>query len=240
MSNKVKKLAVFVEGLTEQLFINELLLQVIDGKNINIDLIKAREKNGSGAKFIEIKASSANPIKKYYALVVDCGNDDKVKTDILDRYENLVKCGYETVIGIRDVYPTPRSKIKKLELGLRTGMKTKPLAVSIFLAVMEVEAWFIGECTHFERVDRRLTMPFIKAGVGFDPSRINPEEREHPAGDLHNIYQLVALSYIRKRRKQLERTVDNLDFANIYLDVRHRVNSLGALMDAFDNFFHPA
>ena len=44
MSNNVKKLAVFVEGLTEQLFVNELLLEVIDGKNINIDLVRPKKK----------------------------------------------------------------------------------------------------------------------------------------------------------------------------------------------------
>jgi len=64
-------------------------------------------------------------------------------------YDNLSKKDYSLIIGLRDVHPISRADIGKLEAGLPRFVKTKPIPVEFILSVMEVEAWFLAEHSHF-------------------------------------------------------------------------------------------
>jgi hypothetical protein len=230
----MKKLAVFVEGQTEQLFVENLLVQIAGRCNIRIDKVQA---TGSGQKrrYIEISGKSADSGEQYYALIVDSRGNGSVKTDIIDRYSNLCDQGFELVIGIRDVFPIPRSDLPKLRLHLYDYVKTKPLQVVLILAVMEVEAWFLAECTHFPAIDTKLSSELIRAVFGFDPCREDMALRDNPASDLHAISHLAGKSYNKRKTNSL-RTIYALDFASVYLDLPNRVPSLRTLVSAIDSF----
>lgn len=65
-----KRLAVFVEGQTEQLFIQKMLVEVAGRHNITVDVVQAR---GRGpVRSITVQGHS-NSNTRYYALVCDCG-----------------------------------------------------------------------------------------------------------------------------------------------------------------------
>jgi hypothetical protein len=66
--------------------------------------------------------------------------------------------------------------------------KTEDLPIELLLAVMEIEAWFLGEYTHFERVSPNLKLERIRAALQFDPSTDDLEKRKHPTEDLDHIY----------------------------------------------------
>ena len=108
----MNKLAVFVEGQTEQLFVEKLLQAIAGEKSITIEKRKAAG-GGASAKrhcrFVEVSAARGD--EQYYAMIVDCGTDSKVKSDIRERYERLTDSGFSTIIGIRDVYPIEREQI---------------------------------------------------------------------------------------------------------------------------------
>ena len=93
------------------------------------------------------------------------GNDELVQSDIRDSCESLAKKNYQKILGLRDVYPKTFADIPKLELGLKYGIPTKYFPIHIILAIMEVEAWFLAETTHFSRIHPSLTNDLIKRNL---------------------------------------------------------------------------
>lgn len=203
-----RKLAVFVEGQTESIFVKQLLVEIAGEKNISFSVI-------SNPKMIRLTNDATQDENKYFVLIVDCHGDDSVKTRILENRNGLIKNNYELVIGLRDIHPIAREKIPQLKLGMKTGVPTKDLQIEICLAKMEVEAWFLQEETHYQKVDARLTNEFIVNNIGFDPSSDCAEDLDSPAELLKSIYQLVGKSYTKKSAN-VQRTVDSLDYEEVY------------------------
>jgi hypothetical protein len=235
----MKKIAFFVEGQTEQIFVNKLLIEIAGQKNIAIDLRQWRGGTKIAKKeiFIPQTLSYVIPLSpNYEALIYDCGGDDKVKSDMLDQIVNLASSGYGEIIGIRDLFPL--TDLSKLERGLQfipPSFQPLPITFNVIVAVNEIEAWFLSECSHFERVDSKLTNPFILSSLGFDPCKDDMTLRLIPSEDLHTIYQLARKSY-KKKKKQVEKTVNCLDFENLYLNLKNKIAKLNELITKIDNF----
>lgn len=233
----MRRIAFFVEGQTEQIFINRLIKEVFGYKQINI--IQKQFRGGSNIPKQEIVRNSSfsrNP--KYEVLIFDCGSDNRVKSEILDNISNLRQRGYEMIIGVRDLYPIPIDDLEKLEKGLRflpNKLRADAPYFDIVIAIHEIEAWFMAETNHFKRIDKRLTGRFIKDRLGFDPYVINSESRVHPAKDLDNIYRLVGKSYTKKYNATV-RVVNKLDFNRLRHQVRYDVGSLNRLLSVIDDF----
>lgn len=104
------------------------------------------------------------------------------------------------------------------------------------VAVNEIESWFLSECNHFTCVDPILTNSFIVSRVGFDPCIDDMTLRSHPAQDLHDIYQLANKAYINKTKNRVERTIECLDYANIYIKLRSKITKLNELISKIDTF----
>jgi hypothetical protein len=137
---------------------------------------------------------------------------------------------------MRDVYTNiTRDDIPKLRKGLQYHVKTKPIIPVFILSIMEIEAWFLAEHTHFQRIHIRLTVDRIKEELYFDPSQDDMELREHPSQDLHQIYSLEGLAY-RKREAHTKRTAEALNYANIYLGLRAKINPIEELCSKIDSF----
>lgn len=229
----MNKLAVFVEGQTEQIFTEKLLIEIAGRKNIYIE--KCVLTGGKKYPRKRLYFRSVNNKRKYFAYIVDCQRDSTVKSDIVDNYNSLVSKGYSSIIGIRDVYPIERTKIPKLRYWLTYRVKTKPINPVFILSVMEIEAWFLAEHTHFQKIHVGLTLERIKAEINFDPSQENMELRDHPSQDLHQIYALEDLAY-KKRKFHTERTVEALDYAEIYLSLSSKLKAIEELTSEIDRF----
>lgn len=229
----MNKLAVFVEGQTEQIFTEKLLIEIAGRKNIYIE--KCELTGGKKYPRKRLYFRSVNNKSKYFAYIVDCKNDSTVKSDIVYNYDSLVREGYSSIIGIRDVYPIERMEIPKLKYGLSYRVKTKPIRPVFILSVMEIEAWFLAEHTHFKRIHERLTIDRIKAEMNFDPSQENMELRDRPSQDLHQIYALEGLAY-KKRKGHTERTVEALDYAEIYPGLISRLQAIREFTSEIDKF----
>jgi hypothetical protein len=230
----MNKLAIFVEGYTELVFADRLVGEIAGNKNVRIEWRRIRGGTSRRRTMQLIRAASPDTGQQYFVLVVDCGGDDAVKSRIVEEYDNLVKAGYQKIVGVRDVRPrSTRADIPKLERGLPRMVKTKPILVDFILAIMEIEAWFMAEHTHFVAIDTRLTAPFIQANLGFDPSVDDMQQRDQPADDLNSIYKLVGQAY-QKRRS--DRTVNAMDFGRVYVDLPPRNPYLQKLVNAIDAF----
>ena len=222
----MKKVAIFVEGMTEQEFAVHLVSTLVGNKGLHVVL--GRQWKGKVTITPSIPTGDIN----FYILIVDCANDGQVKTQIREEYPSLVAAGYTAIIGLRDVYPLPRSDMHLIQKQLSKGLPTGPVMPQMHLAVMEVEAWFLGETTHFARVDQALTLQFI-IDNGFDIVGKLADSWQHPAKVLDDIYRLANKEYVdsggQKRKQLVLQTINALSFEELYLNVRQQLT-------AFDGF----
>lgn len=233
----MKKLAIFVEGYTEVLFLERFLPAICGVHKI---VIEHKEIKGGGKKsktprrYSTVKVTKPITNEQYYVLIVDCGGDKLVAQNIKDEHLNLTTDGYSKIIGIRDVRPDfTHADIPKLEINLRKYIKTKLIPVEFVLSVMEFEAWFLAEFTHFEKIDASLKIDLIKNNLGFDPSKDDMQARLEPQKDLSNCYSLASKSYV----KSDESTADALDYDHLYLEVQSKIPHLKKLIGCIDMFF---
>ena len=227
----MKKVAIFVEGMTEQEFAVRLVSALVGNKGLHV--ILGRQWKGK----VTITPSIPTGYINFYILIVDCANDGQVKTQIREEYPSLVAAGYTAIIGLRDVYPQPRSDIHLIQTLLSKGLPIGPVTPQMHLAVMEVEAWFIGETTHFARIDHALTVPFILVN-GFDIVGNLADSWQHPAKVLDEIYRLVSKKYVdsrgQKSKRRVSRTINALSLEELYVSVRKQLPAFGAFLTSIE------
>jgi hypothetical protein len=227
----MKKVAVFVEGQTEQIFVSLLLEQIFTVNELYVEIHKLQ----GMFRPIKVNAQDLNTEIKYFFVICDCGNNERVKTDILDNYTYLKRQQFSLVIGLRDAF-SPKNKnildIDKFRRMLNSGLP-EDIPIRIFLAVQEIEAWFIAEENHYQHISSDLKLELINAIAGIDISVESTESIRHPTVTLNNIYQQVGKKY-SKAKYVIQNLVYSLDFTNLYLNVRNRNNSLNELLTCLD------
>ncbi len=108
----MKKLAIFVEGQTELYFVEKLLLEIGNAKELSIrkEVLSGGTRCPAVATLVgEIPASQET---KYKILLYSSCNDEKVLSDIKERYAKLKSDGYSKIIGLRDLYPSRTSNLE--------------------------------------------------------------------------------------------------------------------------------
>lgn len=239
----MKKLAIFVEGQTEQIFVEQLLNYVAASNGVCIEKRRGFGGRDNGRRFITLSAPEAKA--PYYILLVDSSNDGRVLTDIREEYEGLSRQGYDKIIGLRDIYPQSYKDFRKLRRFAKNLVPKGKIKTEVCFAVLEVETWFVAEYKHFKKIHPRLTPRFIKERTGIDPScedielTLNPEKDENyssPAADLNRIYNLVKRSY-NKKKQQVLNVMKVLDMKEIVNEVPKRVHSLGFFLRQLEDFF---
>jgi len=231
-----KKIACFVEGQTEQIFVERLFQEIAGHKNISIETYKFQ--GGKGNRRTQPLKLSIVKDAPFFVLLYNCDCDSQVLSDIKDQQISLTNSGYEKIIGLRDLYPTPLEKKQEVEKGIRGNLKVwqhKGIPISMNLAVMEIEAWFLAEWNYLAKIDNRLTCDFILQKCGLDLRIIDSEQRAHPSQDLDEIYRLVSRNY-DKSEKTSQEIINNLDYAFLYLHLVNSVKQLKRFIDEIDSF----
>jgi hypothetical protein len=212
----MNKLAIFVEGYTELIFAEKLVREIAGDNNVFIEKKFVTGGVNSRRRVKQIQATNKHNNERYYVLIMDCQGDRQVKTRIIEEHKNLTNNGYSGIIGIRDVRPDfSFADIPKLELQLLTYIKTSLIPVEFILGVMEIEAWFLAEASHFPRIATAITVPAIITALGFDPQKEDMQQRPYPSQDLARCYAIGGVTYHKRNAQQ---TVDALDFSIIYCD----------------------
>lgn len=230
----MKKVAVFVEGQTEQVFADELVRNIFGHSKVDVEELQFSGREGS-RRIRTIRSVNIISSTDYLFRIYDChggGENSTVKSDIIEQFDQLKKESFSHIIGIRDVYPL--SDIKRLQTLMLKGLpSTLVLPVNIILAVHEIESWFLAEENHYPLIDESLTISRVNAIVGFDIAASSTETIDHPSLTLKKIYQSVGKDY-KKKKWEVERTVYVLDYNNLYIAVRNRNNSLNELLTCLD------
>nr|VFJ88560.1 MAG: hypothetical protein BECKH772A_GA0070896_1000930 [Candidatus Kentron sp. H]VFJ90614.1 MAG: hypothetical protein BECKH772B_GA0070898_1001030 [Candidatus Kentron sp. H]VFJ96767.1 MAG: hypothetical protein BECKH772C_GA0070978_1000830 [Candidatus Kentron sp. H] len=232
----MRNLAIFTEGRTEQIFAEKLVLFLAGGANVAVRVERVEGGRREPRRIVEIAGTGEPEGHEFFVLIIDCGQDERVKSDIRDRYKGLIEAGYQHIVGIRDLRPFKREDAHRVRQGFSFGWPNGPIKPALILAIMEIEAWFLAEYSHFSRVHEAITVERIRREFGFDPASDHMQLRERPAKDLEDIYFLEAIPY-HKTREQVERTVSSLDFSLIRNHVATRIADLGKLVRLIEAFF---
>ncbi len=142
------KLAIFVEGQTEQVLVEALIYEIAGRHKVHIDTLRGHGGRQYPRQFVELNATGPDPKKRYYVIIYDSATDGRVLSDIRDHYERLTEEGFREVIGFHDLYPIPRENEAEVRKDFADLSPQGTVPVTLSLAVMEVEAWFIAEHTH--------------------------------------------------------------------------------------------
>jgi hypothetical protein len=229
------KMAIFVEGPTELIFLRRLLEEIAGKGNISFTAQEGRGKLGH--RKIDTYRFEKEWNSEWYVLLVTSCNDEQVTSDVNDRYDSLIEQGFEKMLALRDVRPRiEREEISNFQRGFDKYIKATTVKPVLVLAVMEIEAWFLAEHTHFERIDPLLTLSNIKDTLKFDPSAEDVEIRPIPSADVKAVYKSAGHRY-DKSVECVKRTVNCLDMASIYVHLPARVTSIGKLTAELDSFF---
>lgn len=231
-----KKIACFVEGHTEQIFVERLFQEIAGYKQISIETYKFQ--GGKANRIIQPLKLSTIKNAPFFVLLYDCGNDAHVVSDIRKQHQSLIKNGYEKILGLRDLYPIPLGTKEEIETGIRGFLKPLQkigVPISVILAVMEIEAWFLAEWNYLAKIDNRLTCDFILQECGLDLRIIDTEQRAHPSQDLEEIYRLVSRKYDKSEITSQE-IINNLDYEFLYLHLVNSVTQLKRFIDEIDSF----
>lgn len=233
----MERMAIFVEGQTERVFVEKLIREMAGPRHVHIDAVHAI---GGGRliprNWVEIHAVRPDPSTEYYILIYESMNDARVLSDIREQYATLIDQGYRRIIGLRDVYPNPIIDVPTIRADFSALVPPGPVIPQLVLEVMEIEAWFIGEHTHFPRMHEALVPAVVTDALGYDPAIHDITTIAWPCGDLRRAYGVAHLSY-NKSRAHVERTVNELSYEEVYLHLRHRLSDLDSLITAFEVFF---
>lgn len=229
----MKKIAIFVKGQTEQIFISELIKQIFGERKIAVDEQQFSGKQGM-RKITIIRTKNITQDTEYYFRIYDChggGDQSTVKSDIVEQFPILNREAFSLIVGVRDVYPL--TDIQKLRTMIGKNMPTGNIPINIILAVNEIESWFIAEENHYQQLSKNLTISLVNYITNIDIQKDTTETIPHPAEILHTIYQKVNFAY-HKKRSQVQRTVSVLDYENLYIAVKTRNNSFNELISCLD------
>jgi len=164
-------------------------------------------------------------------LLVEVPSRDKVISYVRDNAPNMVlKQSFNLLLGLQDLFPAKRSdKIRTMNL-INMSLKKSPVydRISVILAIMETEAWFLCDWHMLERIDARLMADCIKSHLALDIVNDDSEEAyDHPSKTLDDILKLVQLRY-RKKSSEIDTLVRNIDIQYLY--------SCTSKIDSFFNF----
>jgi hypothetical protein len=185
-----KKLAIFVEGQTERIFIERLLREIAGYKKVSIQVNQVSG-NKSNRRIQPLKSNILENTP-FFILLYDCGCDSHVLSDIKKQHNSLSDSGYEKIIGLRDLYPNSLEKREIVENGNKGFLKTFQkigIPIAMILVIMEIEAWFLGEYSFLTKVDSCLTSNFISQNLDLDLNGLDVEQVPHPSKTLDTIYQ---------------------------------------------------
>ncbi|OAV65872.1 hypothetical protein Barb4_03176 [Bacteroidales bacterium Barb4] len=200
----MKKIAVFVEGNTELIFVRELLLRMYDYQNVLLERCLLRSDNLQEPLHVHGTKDEPN-----YYLIIDVGGDGSVLSAIVKREKDLFeKKGYSKIIGLRDMfgemYCRKNNDKKTINWDVINHFKEKTKEqidkigndkIHFFFAIMETEAWLLGIKDIFLNIG--LTNDFIKnSHLKYDLDKNDPEKTYyHPAKVIGEIFKLAEREY---------------------------------------------
>lgn len=217
-----KKIAIFVEGQGELIFVRNILGHLFADIPHSYECLRLQSGN-----LEEVPYSVTNPNSEVFFKLINVQNDAKVISAIMEREEKLLSDGYDRIIGLRDMYSRKykesangsidKSICTKFIQGAQQTISdmSQPDKIIVHFSIMEVEAWWISMYNLFEKLHESLTEENINAELGYKLSEVDVEEAFfHPAVELTRILAIAGIEY-GKKLGDVESITSSIDMLNI-------------------------
>lgn len=230
--SRLTKIAVFVEGPTETKFASALVGRRYQQIRFKISKVSLRGRDS----FIKVRQTQDIPGLDCWLLIIEVPSYEKVASYIKDNAGNMVnKHSFDLLLGLRDLSPDKRRDKARVIDSIHKVFMGSPEErnITIILAVMETEAWFLCDWRLFERIDTRLTARYIESRLGLDLVNKDPElEYEKPSKTIDDILRLVGLRY-RKHAPEVDTVVRNIDLEYLF-SCDAKIDSFFRFLEALD------
>lgn len=177
----MRKIAIFVEGQSELIFVRNLLYHLLDSTKFSFECFKLHANSQQ-----EVPYEYNNPHAEVHFQIISVGNDERVLDAIKERKDRLLNKGFTKIIGLRDMYSKAyRNESKNINdkvtqqfiEAVTTAIAEMDNAdkISFHFAIMELEAWWLSMYNLFTKINKLLTVRFIEEKLGYNLSQIDPE-----------------------------------------------------------------
>lgn len=232
----MKKIAFFVEGQTERIFVEKFLYEYLGGHNIEL-----RSEKNWGRRGVEVIGERKNPNAIYYILIFDVGGDGGVSSAIKEKAEAMIAdSGYNYLLALRDLYPRPRTDKKAVIEAFYRIFDGYLFShqIKLILAIMEIEAWFLSDYNLFSTIESSATYSFIKQKLNINLAIENPESYDHPSKVINNIFNLSGKEY-KKREADSYKIAYKIDYEFLCCsrEVLDKVKSWNYFLDSVNKCF---
>lgn len=240
----MRKVAFFVEGQTEADFVKRYLKEITSKKG----LITVKEgRGGKNSPRVFTQTYQEGEAGKDYQIDIYVSTaDNRVNSDIRDNLSSLGRSGFEMIIGLRDLRGQKNDQteytladLPAVERASQAIFARSTPPVKPVMAVMEIETWFIAETNHYQAIDPSLTSEVITANVaslGVNPYSDDLTQVAQPAETLDRIYHLAGKGYSKSATSR-QRTIEALDYANMYINVPARLAKFEEFSSIVDSIF---
>lgn len=225
----MRKIAIYVEGSTELIFVREYICKRFEYQNIDVQCRKRQF-----GRFDEVPHSITNAEADFHFRIIDSGNDAKVLDDMLEDEEYLQNLGYGKIVGLRDMFSEDYKKVVKQppriepainQRFIETAVKRVTInalqadKLKLCFAIMEVEAWLLGIPALWQK--QGLSSQQMDEVLGKNHESIDPEITFfHPTREVETLLSKVNKSY-DKHAKEVNSLLGNIkkeDFEQLDMD----------------------
>lgn len=204
----MRKIALFVEGKTELIFVREYLCHWFDWQ-VDISCIEML----TGYEESPFPPDNLCPQADLHVLIINVGGGAGILSQVKRKQQRLKELGYEKIICLADMYDEDYKRIvgeKNMHqtIDIATNQVfidakkesiesiNAPLAIAFCYAIMEIEAWFLGKMDIFHKINAKLTPHFLSNLLGKDITQIDPETTFfHPSNQIKQIFLSIGKKY---------------------------------------------
>ena len=199
----MRRIAIFTEGQSEQVFIRHLLGHIVDYSELSFECLSLYADREQKAPF-SYRGGNA----KLHFMIVNVAGDTKVLSAIKEREKGLVEKGFEKILGLRDLYSqayrdlSPNGIDEGVSYEIIRGSQStiaqmmNPDRIVLHFCIMELEAWFLSMYNLFKRMHDQLSVEYIEANLGFNLKTCDPQrEFYQPSKQLGMVFGLFGAIY---------------------------------------------
>jgi hypothetical protein len=226
------KVAIFVEGLTEKVFIKKLI-----GKRYGNSPYRLIESRLVKWEYLLLQPLEASTVLACEFIIIEVPSYDLLFSYVIENAPDMIhRHKYDFIVGLRDLHPAKRDEeatIMKLNSRLLEVIPDRD-KIALILAIMQTEAWFLCDHTLFQRINSTLTPDYIGSALNLDLINNDPELTYNaPATVLKKILELVGLTY-RKHKSEVNTVVNNIDFDYLF-SCNGKISSFFKFVGAVDH-----
>lgn len=225
-----RKIAIFVEGETELVFVRNFLnaWYNYDIRLLGFECYKLHSNQSHTVPF----ALGSRESENFYQIII-VGNDN-ITGKILSRAAALGRAGFTSIVGLRDMFcnayhkHSPQGRTVSSDLNehfiqiAHSTIESSGLPnrsdIHIHFAIMEIEAWLLGMDNILAIIDYSLNITDVHEQIGVDLSQDPEMNIYHPAVVMKKLFELTGKSY-DKHTDDSEKIISQLmraDFEQLY------------------------